>query len=190
MPAVAAPRNVTATADERNKLIAAAAPHLRCWLLLCSDLAMRSGTAAKIAPRHYDAARGTLTFSTKKGREMCLPITAELEGMLRPLANADAATPFVCLLHRNGRIHVENLRAAMRRLMKRLGINRRIIAHDLRRTTAVQVYEGSHDLRLVQAVLGHRHLASTLHYLDHRMTKVGAPTLELAKLNPHTEVIQ
>lgn len=161
---------------------------------------MRSGTAAKIAPQHYDPLRQTLTFTTKKGREMCLPVTKELNELLAPLAGLDSETPFVCLLHPWGHIHDRNLRQSMNRLRLRLGLNRRFTPHDLRRTTAVRVYEQTRDLRVVQAVLGHKRLDSTLHYLDHRNTPVDLANLEVAKLNsnavkldklpPPTETIQ
>jgi hypothetical protein len=85
---------------------------------MCSDLAIRSGTAAKIAPKHYNKQARTLTFCTKKGREMCLPVTDELDAMLRPLAGLDAETPFVCLLHPQGHVHSRHLRDAMVRLRK------------------------------------------------------------------------
>jgi integrase len=163
---------------------------MRCWLLMCSDLAMRSGTAAKIAPRHYDAARRTLTFSTKKGREMCLPVTDELNEILEPLANLDGDVPFVCHLHPWGHIGSNNLRTSMWRLRKRLGLSRRFTPHDLRRTTAARVYDQTHDLRVVQAVLGHRHLSSTFHYLDHRNTPVTPTVLEQARVKPKRETIQ
>lgn len=148
---------------------------------------MRSGTAAIIAPRHYDVERQTLTFSTKKGREMCLPVTDELNAILAPLADLDGDVPFVCHLHPWGHIGGNNLRQSMTRLRTRLGLTRRFTPHDLRRTTAVRVYNQTHDLRIVQAVLGHKRLDSTLHYLDHRNTPVTPSVLEQARLRPPTK---
>lgn len=184
------PRNVTASADEKDRIIDAAPKDLRCWILLCSDLAIRSGTAAILAPKHYDAGAGTLTFKTKKERQMCLPVTEELAELLRPLAHLEAEKPFVCHLSRLGRMSANHLRRRFRELLKLVGIDKRIIPHDLRRTTAVHVYEGTGDLRIVQAILGHRHMRSTFHYLDHRNTPVMLSTLEQAKRNPSTGVIQ
>jgi integrase len=84
----------------------------------------------------------------------------------------------------------ESLSCQFKRLRRKLGISRKLTAHDFRRTTAVKVYEATRDLRQVQALLGHGDLNSTLWYLDHHMTPVNVANLELAKLNPRTEVVQ
>jgi hypothetical protein len=76
------PRNVTATRDERAALIDGASPNLRLVLLLCSDLAMRSGTAITIGPQNYDPDTGLITFRTKYGRSLTLPASTRLRAML------------------------------------------------------------------------------------------------------------
>jgi hypothetical protein len=44
---IPAPRDVIVTEAERDLIFNTAPMYLRCWLLLCSDLALRSGTAAR-----------------------------------------------------------------------------------------------------------------------------------------------
>ena len=75
------PRDVT-MARKRAALIDVAPKHVRLWLHLCSDLAMRSGTAAKIAPHNYDPATGLLKFTTKYNERLTLPV-ARNRGPLR-----------------------------------------------------------------------------------------------------------
>jgi integrase len=70
------------------------------------------------------------------------------------------------------------------------GITRHITPHDFRRAAAVAVHRLTKDLTVVQALLGHRALQSTLYYLDHHRMLVPPSALELAKLNPTTETIQ
>ena len=173
---------------ERERVMAAAPPWLRCWLLLCSDLAIRSGTAARLGLQHYDADRQELSFRTKFESAQTLPVTDELRVLLDAAVaiaaeQGDGTRPFVSLLHPNGSAKYGCLIKAFHALRGRLGITRRLIPHDLRRTTAVRTLEITRDLRLVQALLGHHNLDTTLYYLDHRNTPVSRATLEAAKLN-------
>lgn len=193
-----APRNITATDTERSQIMAAAPPYLRVWLLLCSDLAMRSGTAARIAPINYDEERRELSFTTKFGTAQTLPVTDALADLFAMAQGGDARTPYTMLLPRmprygctrpmpprrtNSKHHVTHLRKQFRKLLAEQGISKPLRPHDLRRTTAVRTLEACGDLRLVQALLGHRELATTLYYLDHRNTPVSRAVLETAKLN-------
>ena len=201
-PPKAKPRNVTATDAERLLILGAAPPRLLCWLLMCSDLAIRSGTAATLGPKHYDAGAATLTFATKYQAIVTLPVTRALAALLDQCL--DTTLPFVAQLA--GAVGNQSitrsspplmrpispvvLTATYRRLLKRLGITRKLTPHDLRRTTARRVYSATRDLRLVQALLGHSDLQSTLWYLQDALTEVPASALELAKLNPITERTQ
>lgn len=160
---------------------------MKCWLLLCSDLALRSSTAARIAPEHYSEKDRTITFETKFGTKQTLPVTRELQAIFATVGGEKPAQPYVAQLSRLGRITSRHLRIEFQRLRKEAGIARRIVPHDLRRTTAVRTLDVTGDLRTVQALLGHRELATTLYYLDHRNTPVELTTLELAKLQPVTE---
>lgn len=194
------PRNVTATQDERGALLEAAAPNLRCWLLLCSDLAIRAGTAARLGPANYNRATGKLSFRTKFSNTQELPVTAELAALIESCD--DYGRPFVAQLPRGhhpktgkplppiGRMTLRGLHIAFRRLKQKVGITRRVTAHDLRRTTVRRVYDATLDLRLAQSLLGHTSLRSTLWYLQGESVPVPASTLELAKLPPTTGTIQ
>ena len=185
------PRAVTVTSEERARILSACDKSMRCWILLCSDLAIRSGTAALIAPRNFDPEANTITFRTKFGTNQTLPLTAELAAMFRSLPrDADATKPYVAHFSRLGRIGINPLRKKLRDMLVTLGIQKQITPHDLRRTTAVRMYQLTGDLRSVQALLGHSDLSTTLYYLDHRTTPVDLSALELAKLPPATERTQ
>ena len=186
------PRNVVATTEEREAIFAASPPHLQCLLHLCSDLAIRSGTAAKIAPHHYDAQQGTLTFRTKYARSVTLPVSAPLRELFK-LHAGEPHVPYLTALNPRGAESESAHRRMFERIRKKLGITRRLTYHDLRRTTAVRAYELTRDLRVVQALLGHKELAHTLYDLDHNSTPVTSDVIEAVRLvgvNPTTETIQ
>jgi len=186
------PRNVTATDKERQAIMTAAPPHLRLWLLFCADLAIRSGTAARIDPSHYDANRRELRFTTKYGEHLTLPCTAEIVALINQ-CDPHSDYPFVRQLwaedarHRWGRKpkldpnDPSPLSKQFCTLRRSLGITRKLTPHDLRRTAAVHMLEATGDLRDVQALLGHRNLTSTLWYLDHDMRPVSRSVLERIK---------
>lgn len=185
------PRNVTASRDEIDALLSAAPDHLRLWVLLCSDLAMRSGTAARIGPRHYYQDTQSLQFTTKANAHLTLPVTAEIRALIET-CSMDSPLSFVRQLwerapHYTGHplttpeATAGGLRNQFQKLRKSLGINHHITPHDLRRTSAVAMLEFSHDVREVQALLGHRNLQSTLWYLDHDLRPVKRSTLEILK---------
>ena len=182
------PRNVTATDEERDRVLAAAPAHMRLWLLFCSDLAIRSGTAVRLAPEHYDPVRRKLTFTTKYGEKLTLPTTNAIERMLDD-CDMRNPEPFVRQLWQNYRRvnlppqRTDQLRLlqAFARLRRRVGIERRITPHDLRRTTAVAMYQHTRNVRKVQALLGHRNMNSTIWYLDHDLEPVDVEILETIK---------
>lgn len=180
---------MTATDGEKERILAAAPDHLRLWILLCSDLAMRSGTAAKIAPRHYDPSRRILAFTTKYGATLTLPTTSEIDALIKQ-CDLNDPEPFARQLWRKAS-HLRRTREEsadqdsyerqFKQLRLDLGINRRIVPHDLRRTTAVAMLRASGDVRDVQALLGHRSLQSTIWYLDHDLRPVAREVLETIK---------
>ena len=168
------PRNTTAAPEEIDTILEAALPHMRLWRLLCSDLAIRSGTAAHLEPADYQPQARELRFTTKGQAKLTLPVTAEIKELLDK-GDMRLPVPFVRQLWskapgKNGQvpdpkeIKPGGLRCALRQLLKRAGITRRLTPHDLRRTTAVAMYRQTGDVRDVQALLGHRSLQSTIWY--------------------------
>ncbi len=189
------PRNVTVSEDERHRILASAEPYMRLWILLCSDLAIRSGTAMRLNSTNYDPIAGTLRFATKYGAKLTLPTTDEIENLIRQ-CDQDSTVPYVRQLwtrrgrHPGRRVDPQStcksgLSSAWRKLCHKLGITRRIVPHDLRRTTAVAMLRATGDIREVQSLLGHRSLQATIWYLDHDLRPVNRKTLELIK-RPHT----
>jgi integrase len=168
---------------------------MRLFILLCSDLAIRAGTTAIINAENYNKNRGELRFDTKKAETVTLPVTAEIRKML-DRCSMETSEPFVRQLWRAERSRKRQggrpleretgnqgniLTHEFQRLKNKLGITRRITPHDLRRTTAVAMFEQTHDIRDVQSLLGHRSLQSTIWYLDHDLRPVKRSNLELIK---------
>lgn len=66
------PRNVVARRDEIDAILRLCDKPMRLYVLLCSDLAMRSGTAMKIAPQMYDPHTHTHSaFNRRRTHSSC-----------------------------------------------------------------------------------------------------------------------
>ena len=182
------PRNVTAERNEIEALLDNAKPNLRLWLLLCSDLGIRSGTSNKISGKDYDREHGMLRFITKGNVHQTLPVTNEIKTILEPLDH-HSSVPYVWQLRHKEhpkketatKYSVEQLRTEMKKLRLSLGITKRFTPHDLRRTTAVALYKETKNIMAVKALLGHKDLKTTFWYLDHDMEEVDLSILERLK---------
>ncbi len=178
------PREVTATDDERQALIANAKPSLRLLLLLCSDCALRVGTALKLAPQHYDPETRTISTRSKHDTVVNMPVTGEIADLIQGITRiTDTALPFCSYLHGGtGRTYrVDHAYRQFKQLKAQLGITRRLTFHDLRRTTAHRAYELTGDIRVVQQLLGHRSPSTTLHYLHVKLHPLQPELLEALK---------
>jgi integrase len=132
-----------------------------------------------------------LRFTTKRKAHLTLPVTAEIRGLLDTCDQHSDQSFVRQLWARNPQGYgrklrteskgADRLRVLFRKLCIANGITRRIVPHDLRRTAAVGMLEATGDVRDVQALLGHRTLASTIWYLDHDLRPVKRATLELIK---------
>lgn len=182
-PRVAAPRPRTTIADpiELQKLLAAAPGWMRCAILLAVHEGLRTSDLLRIAPIHYNAEARTLTFEQKKTeRPVTLPITAQLAECLEQAPATDnPATPFI-ELYRGGPTAYTRLRYHWSKLKRITHADPNLHMHDLRHTLAVGLYEISKDLRVVEQMLGHQSLQSTIRYLEHQDT---------AKLKPYLDAL-
>ena len=132
----------------------------------------------KAAPIHYNSQARTITLTQQKTQQpVSVPVSEALAEMLDHMPPGNAATPFHLLL-RDKPITPGGLDRAWQRLKKKAGVNPNLWLHDLRRTIAVSIYEVSKDLRVVEQMLGHQSLQSTIRYLEHR---------DPAKLKPYLD---
>ena len=165
------PRAVVATDQERDLLLSAAPPALRFFLLLCADLGLRHRTATSICIANFDPLTQALTFLTKGGVQQTLPASPALLATLTSFpAGTDPHVPIVNLL-RPGRHHGSRPRLTKqwKALKRRCGVREELRVHDLRRTLAEDAWHASHDLRQVQALLGHTSPHATARYLANRL---------------------
>lgn len=171
------PRTIVATAEEREKLLAAAPRNLRFFILLCADLGLRHKTAAGIRRADYNPNTRSLTFRTKGDVTQTLPVSEDVAAEIEALpASSDALKPIVALLPASKRGSLWGKKPRFTRqwklLKEKAGVRAELHIHDLRRTAAEEVWDATHNLRLVQAQLGHQSITTTARYLANRVTEV------------------
>lgn len=158
-------RAVTAKPEELARMLQAAPPWLRLFMLLYLQCGLRKREVLALTPATWDAEKHQATVPVKGGGFRTVELTADVEILLAAAGNnPPAAEPFVFIL-RGRRMHPDSLRDAFERHKKKCGVNPEVTAHDLRRTAATILYHSTKDLRIAQQLLGHKNLASTLYYL-------------------------
>jgi len=175
------PRGTLVTVEAFNKVLDHVRPHMRLYLLLCSDAAMRSGTAVKITEANYDRERRSLVFTSKANSHVYVPLTARLAAMIEQAEEyGERDKPLVGrlggMIGRNAAGHYAR---ALQRAIRDAGVER-FTSHDLRRSTARRLYQDTKDVRLVQHMLGHVSMKSTFDYLFPHTSQVNAAQVEKA----------
>lgn len=177
------PRDVHISEEQRTRILAAAPIGLRLQVLLCSDLALRQGSAMKLTPDNYNRDRHTLYITGKAGSRYELPATEEIEHLLNAAwpSKDGCATPYLQLLAGGRAASRSYWQKQWRVVREKLALPRDIRPHDLRRTTAVRALETTGDIRIVQELLGHRSLSTTTRYLQQHLTRLTPAVLNQIK---------
>jgi site-specific recombinase XerC len=161
----AQPRDVigacyAACRDDRDRLI----------LAFEVGMGLRRGEVAGARWEHYDEPAGILLIRGKGSHERDLPVTAEVRSLLARHPHRRSHGPIVeSKLTPGEGILPERVGYIVLGIMRRAGVKHGaydgVSGHALRHTAASDVLDHCHDLRIVQAMLGHAHLSSTSIYL-------------------------
>ena len=162
-------RQITAEPWEIDKLKELGAPWFKCFVTLCLDGGLRSAEARRCCPANFSPEQNKITMIVKKQRVHSFTVTDELKSLfaLAPPAE-NPNVPYLQLL-RGGKEKVgeQQLYDTWRQIRERGKINPDLEPHDLRRTVATEMYRKWHDLRMVQAYLGHANPVTTFDYIRH-----------------------
>lgn len=152
----------------------AALPDLRARVIvtLMVEAGLRCVEVSRLDWEDWDPVAETITVRGKSGHERVLPVTSTLGRVLGDWAAMAGvvAGPLVRQdRRRNERLSAETISTYVSRWMSSAGLKRGrwdgVSAHALRHTAASDVLDACQDLRVVQAMLGHQHLATTSIYL-------------------------
>lgn len=150
---------LAACLDDRDRLI----------VHLMVDLGLRRGEVAAARWELYDPISEIITVRGKGGKERELPVTDEVSALMRR-QHRRAHGPVISSLSKPGTpLTPERVGRIVLDIMRRAGVKQApydgVSGHALRHTAASDVLDHCHDVRIVQAMLGHAHLSSTSIYL-------------------------
>jgi integrase/recombinase XerC len=160
------PRATTASTADIAKLLNAAPTWQRLFITLAWQLALRFAETMAVTPRSHNRETQTVTIQTKGGKTRTIPTTADVEALIAAAGDTSGREdePYIAILKGTKTFSASGLRTAWWYLCDRAGV-KGLHPHDLRRTTATNLYAACKDLRAVQQFLGHESLASTTAYL-------------------------
>jgi integrase/recombinase XerD len=163
--------------SELERLFTVGCPHIkhRAFLMTVYGGGLRLGEACRLQPEHLDVARHQLRVVAGKGRKdrytlLSPPLVEELRAywrMCRPErwlfpSSRDPQRPMVDATAQ----HIFNA------AVKRAGVPRKGGIHSLRHSFATHLLEAGVEITVVQRLLGHAQLSTTMGYLHVRAERL------------------
>jgi len=166
-PASRIPESITE--DEAQRLISAAeSPFERAMLLLMLTAGLRRSEVGTIRLEDADLEGGLLLVRGKGAKQRMVPLMPQTAQALQEyLAVQPQAEqrPYLFLSPQGRRLANDFVNRALRRILTRAGLTKRITPHMLRHTFATHLVRNGVDVRTVQELLGHSDLETTARYL-------------------------
>jgi site-specific recombinase XerD len=139
----------------------------RAILMVCYGAGLRISEAVALKVQDIDGERMVLRVEKGKGNQSrCAPLSPRLREVLR--AYYRAVRPTGEWLFPSWRTHQHmtagSVQQACRDAARQSGIGKRISPHVLRHSFATHLLEGGEDIRVIQALLGHRRIDTTARY--------------------------
>jgi integrase/recombinase XerD len=127
---------------------------------------LRIRECCRLRLEDVDAVRGVLHLQTTKGnRERLVPLSPSLaEELTAYLKKVPPQGPWLFGFQPGLPPSPDHVRKRLKRAVVAAGISKRVTPHLLRHTYATLLLDAGTDLRVIQTVLGHRSLSSTVRY--------------------------
>jgi site-specific recombinase XerD len=165
---------VVLSAAEVHRLLGALrSPTYRVFFTLLYATGLRLREACLLETRDIDAARGIIQVRNGKGgRERIVMLSPRLLRILRTYWSVvRPAAPWLFASSRGKALNGEVARTALRRAARAARVTVPVTPRVLRHTFATHLLEAGTDVRVVQVLLGHRSIRTTVRYV-HVSTQV------------------
>ena len=174
--------------SEIEKLLGAAAPHLKPILAVAFGTGLRKGDILGLRWRDVDLDRGIISIQMQKtGEPIEIPLIPMLRDLLEQMKFGAGLSQFVFSLGSRGK-RIGDIKTAFRAALRRSGlVDQGYRFHDIRRTFARMLYDKGVVLTKVQRLLGHKSVLTTERYLGVKFEETREAILLLDQ--PLTQVL-
>jgi site-specific recombinase XerD len=143
-------------------------PIIYHFLLFLSKTGLRVSEAANLSVRDINLKDRTVQVYRKGGKVQVLPLAQSLIPSLELYLNfvRPQTSPYLFATERTGRLSPVYINMVLRTTISKLGWNKHITAHSLRRSFATNLYLLNIDLITIQRLLNHKSLRTTQIYIQ------------------------
>ncbi len=186
LPRKADPLPAILSQDEVKRLLGAV-PDLKMRTLLTTVYAagLRVSEAVGLQAGDIDSARMTIHVRAGKGqRDRYVMLAPQLLAILRAHWRRTRSRPWLFPGPDPSRpITVRTVQRACREAVETAGLDKSVTVHTLRHCFATHLLEQGVDIRVIQALLGHRHIVSTTRYARVALATIAQVQSPLELLN-------
>ena len=158
---------VVLSAEEVMRFLEAV-PSLKCRAALTTAYAagLRASEVTSLKVADIDSSRMVIRIEQGKGgRDRYVMLSPQLLDILRAYWRMARPTHWLFPRHDGERpVHPTTLNAACRSACTAAGLGKRVTIHTLRHSFATHLLESGTDIRIIQALLGHRNVNTTARY--------------------------
>ena len=160
LPAVLSAGDVTALLGAIQSL------KYRALLTAAYGGGLRVGEACRLCVQDIDSDRGVISVrGGKGGHDRCTMLPQKLLNLLRRYWMVDRPRPWLFPGQTHGRhISDSSVRAVFKKACVDAGVTTRCTPHTLRHSFATHLLDAGTDIRVIQALLGHRSIKTTTIY--------------------------
>lgn len=139
---------------------------LKTFRMFLAYTGCRYEEAASLPVKNLDITNGKVVLDhTKNGTSRNLYITTPLTTRLAKLIEGKEKTNFVFTNLKGKKLHAQDFSKDLRYAAQLAGVTKRVHPHLFRHTYGTNLYMATKDLGLVQLVLGHKDIKSTMIYI-------------------------
>ena len=171
-------------AEVKEFLLALDVPLHQTLLITAYGTGMRISEVCSLRIDDLDGRRGVIRVRGKGGRDRYVPLREKLLGVLRRYyARERPRRPWLFAGHGDRHVSPDQVRRAMTKALRKTSIRKKVTPHVLRHSFATHILEAGEDLRVIQALLGHASIRTTVRYtrVSTRLIKGSVDPLEIVE---------